>query len=74
MDVPSSSHLISATFVNYRAQVNEMIQADSLIIQSCITCYLAISKERVGYINEFLGYRKICARCLSYMLTEENKH
>lgn len=73
VDTSHSGCPISVTDENHRIQVNEVIQRNYCIIQSCIAYYLEVSKERVDPVIELLGYCKIYARWLPCMLTEENR-
>ena len=54
-------------------KVDRLIQDDRRITQRDIASIIGISQERVGHIIALLGYRKICARWVSRMLTSEMK-
>ncbi|KAK9731285.1 hypothetical protein QE152_g13798 [Popillia japonica] len=72
-DKHRSGRPISASDDEYCSRVDNLIQSDHRITQQQIADALGISKERVGFIIQKLGYRKICARWVPRMLTEENK-
>ncbi|KAL4126372.1 hypothetical protein QTP88_010594 [Uroleucon formosanum] len=57
----------------HRIQVDELIKNDRQITQNRIADIVGMSQERVGFIIQQLGYRKICARWVPKMLTQENK-
>ena len=57
----------------YQNQVDELIKHDRRITQKQIAGRLGMSKERVGYIIDLLGYTKVCSRWVPHMLTPEKK-
>ena len=75
VDENRSGRLITATDDKHRKFVDDLIQNDRRITQKRITNCIGISKERVAFIIEQLGYRKICARWVPVprRLTDENK-
>lgn len=62
VDKTRSGRPITASDDNRRKLVDDLIQNDRRITQQRIANQIGISKERVGFIIEQLGYRKICAR------------
>lgn len=62
VDEPRSGRPITATDDKHRKLVDDFIQNDRRITQKRIANHIGISKERVGFIIEQLGYRKLCAR------------
>lgn len=55
-------------------RIDELIRTNRRITQDEISAYLNISHERVNHIiNKELKYRKICARWVPRMLTDEMK-
>jgi len=72
-DEPRTGRPASATDEKHQLKVDELIQSDRRITQQYIANSVGISKERVGYIINQLGYRKICSRWVPRKLTEENK-
>lgn len=73
VDETRSGRPITATDDNHRKCVDDLIQNDRRITQKRIANHIGISKERVGFIIEQLGYRKICAGWVPHRLTDENK-
>ncbi|PNF41869.1 hypothetical protein B7P43_G15792, partial [Cryptotermes secundus] len=73
VDETRSGRPITATDDNDRKLVDDLIQNDGRITQKRIANHIGISKERVGFIIEQLGYRKTCARWVPRRLTDENK-
>lgn len=73
VDETRSGRPITATDDKHRKLVDDLIQNDRRITQKRIANHIGISKERVGFIIEQLGYRKICARWVPRRLTDENK-
>jgi DNA-binding Lrp family transcriptional regulator len=61
---------ITATDDNHRKLVDDLFQNDRRITQKRIANHIGISNERVGFIIEQLGYRKICARWVPHRLTD----
>lgn len=57
----------------HKQKVDDLVQGNRRIKQSEIAVALGISKERVQHILRELEYRKICARWVPRMLTEEMK-
>ena len=47
----------------HQDRVEELIHENRRIKQKETAVALGISKERVGHIICFLGFRKVCARC-----------
>jgi len=57
----------------HQDRVEELICGSHRIKQKEITVALRISKERVGHIIGVLGFRKVCARWVPRMLSDEMK-
>ena len=64
---------ISVSDETHRTRIDELIQSDRRITQSVIAETLGISKERVSFVIQQLGYRKICARWVPRQFTDEHK-
>ena len=58
---------------HHQDHVEELIRGNLRIKQKEITVALGISKERVGHITGVLGFRKVCARWVPCMLSDEMK-
>ena len=54
-------------------RVEELIRGNRRIKQKETAVALGISKERVGHIIGVLGFRKVCARWVQRMLSDEMK-
>ena len=57
----------------HQDRVAELIHGNCCIKQKEIAFALGISKERVGHIIDVLGFRKVCARWVLCMLSDEMK-
>jgi len=57
----------------HQDRFEEMIHRNHRIKQKEIAISLGISKERVGHIIGVLGYRKVCARWVPRVLSDEMK-
>jgi len=57
----------------HQDRLEELIRENRRIKQKEISVALGISKERVGYIICVLGFRKVCARWVPRMLSDEMK-
>jgi len=57
----------------HQDRVEELIHGNCRIKQKEIAVALGISKERVGHIICVLGFRKVCARWVPHMLSDEVK-
>ena len=55
----------------HQDRLEELIRENRRIKQKEISVALGISKERVGYIICVLGFRKVCARWVPRMLSDE---
>jgi len=64
---------VTVTDEAHKQKVDDFVQANRRIKQSEIAVTLEISKERVQRILSEFEYRKICARWVPRMLTEETK-
>ena len=53
---------VTVTDEKHRIQVDELIKNDRRITQNRIADIVGMSQERVGFIIQQLGYRKICGR------------
>jgi len=58
VDQPRSGRPVSVTDDRHQKQVDELIKHDRHITQKQIAGRLGMSKERVGYIIDLLGYTK----------------
>jgi transposase len=63
----------TATDEDRRNRVDEMIRENRRISQQATANRTAVSRERVQEIIADLGYRKLCARFVPQMLTEDLK-
>jgi len=61
------------TDYKHQKQVDELIKHDCHITQKQIAGRLGMSKERVGYIIDLIGYTKVCSQWVPHMLTPEKK-
>ena len=57
----------------HQDRVEELIRGNHRIKQKEIAIELGISKERSGHIIGVLGFRKVCARWVPCMLSDEMK-
>ena len=57
----------------HQDHIEELIRGNRCIKQKEIAVALGISKERVGHIVGVLGFRKVCARWVPRMLSDEMK-
>ena len=62
VDQPRSGRPVSVTDDRYQKQVDELIKHDRRITQKQIAGRLGMSKEKVGYIIDLLGYTKVCCQ------------
>ena len=60
VDQPHSGRPVSMTDDKHQEQVDELIKHDCHITQKQRAGRLGMSKERVGYIIDLLGYTKVC--------------
>jgi histone-lysine N-methyltransferase SETMAR len=70
-DKPRGGRPVTATDKSRQDRVDELIRENRRIKQKEIAEALGISKERVGHIISILGYRKVCARWVPRMLTDD---
>lgn len=61
VDGTRSGRLITATDDKHHKLIDDLIQSNRRITQQRIANHVGISKERVDFIIQQLGYRKICA-------------
>jgi len=64
---------VSASDQLHQDRVEELIRGNHRIKQKEIAVALGISKERVGRNIAVLGFRKVCARWVPRMLSDEMK-
>jgi len=64
---------VTASNQLHQDHIEELIHGNHCIKQKEIAVALGISKERVGHIIGVLGFRKVCARCVLHMLSDEMK-
>jgi hypothetical protein len=67
----TSGRPVTATDKSHQDRVDELIRENHRIEQKEIAEALGIYKERVGHIISILGYRKLCARWVHRMLTDD---
>ncbi|KAL4092295.1 hypothetical protein QTP88_026820 [Uroleucon formosanum] len=72
-DQDRSGRPVTVTDEAHKQKVDDLVKGNRRIKQSEIAIALGISKERVQHILCELEYRKICARWVPKMLTEEMK-
>ena len=72
-DKTQSGRPVTASDQLHQDRVEEMILRNRCIKQKEIAVALGISKERVGRIIGVLGFRKVCARWVPCMLSDEMK-
>ncbi|KAL4121904.1 hypothetical protein QTP88_014324 [Uroleucon formosanum] len=72
-DQDRSGRPVTVTGEAHKQKVDDLVKGNRRIKQSEIAIALGISKERVQHILCELEYRKICARWVPKMLTEEMK-
>ena len=72
-DKTQSGRPVTASYQLHQDRVEELICGNRHIKQKEIAVALGISKERVGHIIDVLGFRKVCARWVPHMLSDEMK-
>jgi len=72
-DKTRSGRLVTASDRLHQDRVEELICGNCRIKQKETAVSLGISKERVGHIIGVLGFRKVCARWVPCMLSDEMK-
>ena len=68
-----SGRPVTASDKLHQDRVEELIRGNRRIKQNETAVALGISKERVGHIIGVLGFRKVCARWVPRMLSDEMK-
>lgn len=70
MNKDTSLSLVTTLF----SELTKWIVKDrSLLLVSCLCCFLKFEGLLFTIVMEHLGYRKLCARLVSKMLSENNK-
>ena len=72
-DKTRSGRPVTASDQLHQDCIEELICRNRCIKQKEIAVALGISKERVGHIIGVLGFRKVCARWVPPMLSDEMK-
>ena len=72
-DEPRSGRPRTASTERNKERVDEIIQDDRLVTVDTIARALGIGHNAVQEMVESLGYRKVCARSVPRLLTEEHK-
>ena len=70
-DKTRSGRSVTASDQLHQDCVEELIRGNRRIKQKEIAVALGISKERVGHIIVVFGFRKVCARWVPHMLSDE---
>jgi len=72
-DQPQSGHPQTASNERSKERVDEIIQDDRRVTVDTIARTLGIGHNAVQEMIESLGYRKVCARWVPRLLTEDHK-
>ena len=68
-----TKHEVTASDQLHQDRVEELIRGNRRVKQKEIAVALGVSKERVGHIIGVLAFRKVCARWVPRMLSDEMK-
>ena len=72
-DRTGSGRPVTASGQLHQDRIEELIRGNRRIKQKEIAVTLGVSKERVGHIIGVLGFRKVRARWVPHMLSDEVK-
>jgi hypothetical protein len=61
-DTPQGGRLITASEETHQKLSNELTKENRCITNREISLKVGISKDKLGHINKFLRYRKVCVR------------
>lgn len=72
-DQPRSCHPQTASTEHNKERVDALIRDDRRVTVRAIAAELGIGYSAVQEMVETLGYRKICARLVPHLVTEDHK-